>query len=89
MVVIVAAVIFFANPVSAQNAAGTAIALGGVFAYGQVSWTARHTLNGHFYSPQGAARAQRAPTHQMKSRISKIMFPESLHKALAPYQLAV
>lgn len=45
VVVIVAAVIFFANPVSAQNAAGTAIALGGVFAYGQVSWTARHTLN--------------------------------------------
>lgn len=45
MVVIVAAVIFFANPVSAQNAAGTAIALGGVFAYGQVSWPARRTLN--------------------------------------------
>ena len=36
MVVIVFAVIFFSNPVSLQNAAGTAIALGGVFAYSQV-----------------------------------------------------
>ena len=34
--VIVFAVVFFANPVSIQNAAGTAIALGGVFAYSQV-----------------------------------------------------
>lgn len=36
VVVIVAAVVFFRNPVSIQNALGTAIALGGVFAYSQV-----------------------------------------------------
>ena len=36
VVVIVFAVIFFSNPVSLQNAAGTAIALSGVFAYSQV-----------------------------------------------------
>lgn len=36
VVVIVASVIFFSNPVSMQNAVGTAVALGGVFAYSQV-----------------------------------------------------
>lgn len=36
VVVILAAVLFFSTPINAQNAAGTAIALGGVFAYGQV-----------------------------------------------------
>lgn len=36
VVVIVAAIILFSTPVSTQNALGTSIALGGVFAYGQV-----------------------------------------------------
>jgi solute carrier family 35 protein E1 len=36
VVVIVASIIAFGTPVSAQNAAGTALALGGVFAYSQV-----------------------------------------------------
>ena len=36
VVVIVAAFLFFAHPVSMQNAIGTAMALGGVFAYSQV-----------------------------------------------------
>ena len=37
VVVIIASVIAFQNPMSAQNAAGTAVALGGVFLYSQVS----------------------------------------------------
>ncbi|KXZ55452.1 hypothetical protein GPECTOR_2g1001 [Gonium pectorale] len=36
VVVIAASVVFFRNPVSLQNALGTALALAGVFAYGQV-----------------------------------------------------
>ncbi len=36
VVVIVAAILLFSTPVSNQNALGTSIALGGVFAYGQV-----------------------------------------------------
>lgn len=36
VVVIVAAIVFFSTPVNTQNAIGTSIALGGVFAYGQV-----------------------------------------------------
>ncbi|GAX78880.1 hypothetical protein CEUSTIGMA_g6319.t1 [Chlamydomonas eustigma] len=36
VIVIAAAVVFFSTPMSTQNAAGTALALGGVFAYSQV-----------------------------------------------------
>ncbi|KAG1666357.1 hypothetical protein FOA52_007895 [Chlamydomonas sp. UWO 241] len=36
VIVIVAAVVFFSTPVNAQNAAGTVIALAGVFGYSQV-----------------------------------------------------
>ena len=47
VVVIVFAVVFFSNPVSFQNALGTAIALAGVFAYSQVGglylWRSEHS----------------------------------------------
>mmetsp|Transcript_9931 Transcript_9931/g.29989 ORF Transcript_9931/g.29989 Transcript_9931/m.29989 type:complete len:343 (-) Transcript_9931:341-1369(-) len=36
VIVILAAVVFFSTPINAQSASGTAIALGGVFAYSQV-----------------------------------------------------